>query len=96
MKFFSAASWLFRVTQRHLEAGRLRSTRESPVVVDILQGYVSVTRQVLMNSLRPFNTGIADLEGQSPFLMFHRATQIERRASARVVLEAAGRPALSG
>ena len=59
-----------------LEAGRFCDQPENrQAVVDILQEChaFSVTRQVLMNSLvGPFNTGVADLEGQGPFLMFHR------------------------
>jgi ABC-type nitrate/sulfonate/bicarbonate transport system substrate-binding protein len=59
-----------------LEAGRFCDQPENRhAVVDILQGYLAsfVTKQVLMNSLvGPFNTGIADLEGQDPFLMFHQ------------------------
>ena len=44
-------------------------------VVDILHGHhiFPVARQVLRNSLvGPFNTGIAELEAQSSFVMFHR------------------------
>jgi ABC-type nitrate/sulfonate/bicarbonate transport system substrate-binding protein len=59
-----------------LEAGRFCDQPENRhAVVDILHQHHAfpVTKQVLMNSLvGPFNTGIADLEGKGPFLMFHR------------------------
>jgi ABC-type nitrate/sulfonate/bicarbonate transport system substrate-binding protein len=59
-----------------LEAGRFCDQPENrQAVVDILKGYHAfpVTKQVLMNSLvGPFSTGIADLEGEGPFLMFHQ------------------------
>ena len=58
------------------EAGRFCDQPENrQAVVDILQRYPGfpVTKQVLMNSLvGPFNTGISDLEGRDPFLIFHR------------------------
>lgn len=59
-----------------LEAGRFCDQHENrQAVVDILQGYPAFpTKQVLMNSLvGPFNTGIAHLEGEGPFLMFHQS-----------------------
>jgi ABC-type nitrate/sulfonate/bicarbonate transport system substrate-binding protein len=59
-----------------LEACRFCDQPENrQAVVDILHQYhvFPVAKQVLMNSLvGPFNTGIADLEGEDAFLMFHR------------------------
>ena len=59
-----------------LEAGRFCDEPENRhAVVDILHQYhvFPVAKQVLINSLvGPFNTGIADLEGQGPFVIFHR------------------------
>jgi ABC-type nitrate/sulfonate/bicarbonate transport system substrate-binding protein len=59
-----------------LEACRFCDQPENrQAVVDILHRYhvFPVPKQVLMNSLVGlFNTGIADLEGQGPFVMFYR------------------------
>ena len=59
-----------------LEAGRFCDEPENRhAVVDILHQYhvFPIAKQVLINSLvGPFNTGIADLEGQGPFVIFHR------------------------
>jgi ABC-type nitrate/sulfonate/bicarbonate transport system substrate-binding protein len=59
-----------------LEACRFcDQTENRQAVVDILHGshVFPVPKQVLMNSLvGPFNTGIAELEGHDPFVIFHR------------------------
>jgi ABC-type nitrate/sulfonate/bicarbonate transport system substrate-binding protein len=59
-----------------LEACRFCDQPENrQAVADILHGsnVFPVAKQVLMNSLiGPFNTGIAELEGHNPFVIFHR------------------------
>jgi ABC-type nitrate/sulfonate/bicarbonate transport system substrate-binding protein len=59
-----------------LEACRFCDQPENrQAVVDILHGsrVFPLAKQVLMNSLvGPFNTGIAELEGRDPFVIFHR------------------------